>query len=283
MAGLEEDGHDVVQLVRRKPVAPGQFQWDPYAGSIDGQALKAIDAAIHLSGAGIGDKWWTTQRKQVIYDSRVVTTRLLSEHLAALDDPPEVMISQSAIGIYGDRGDETLTEESPVGSDRDFLVEVTKAWENAAEPARQAGIRVVHPRTGLVLDGDAPFMERLVPLFRAGLGGPIGDGRQWWSWVSLDDVATAFAHLIDSELAGPVNLVAPEPVRQRHFASALAQVVNRPSLFPAPKLAVQLVLGTERANSIALSSARVEPERLHNDGFVFGDRELEPTLRRLVS
>jgi uncharacterized protein len=283
MSDLELSGHEVVQLVRREPTSTNQYRWDPYTGSIDPRALKGLDAVVHLSGAGIGAKRWTAERKRVIADSRLVTTRFLAEHLAALDDPPEVLISQSAIGVYGDRGDEILTEDSKAGADGDFLSDLTVAWEDAAEPARRGTIRVVHPRTGLVLADDAPLMQRLVPLFRAGLGGPIGDGRQWWSWVSLDDAVAALGHLIDSSLDGPVNLVAPEPVRQDEFARTLGAAVNRPALVHAPKLGVQLALGAERASSIAFSSARVVPERLMNDGFVHRDAELEPTLRRLVS
>lgn len=280
IANLEATGNEVAQLVRREPTAPREYHWDPYAGYIDPRALKGIDAAIHLSGAGIGDKRWTAERKRVVYASRVLTTRVLAEHLAALDDRPEVLVAQSAIGIYGDRGDEILTESSTLASDEDFLKALTVDWEDAAGPAGAAGMRVIHPRTGLVLDRDAPLMRRLVPLYRAGLGGPIGDGSQWWSWISLDDTVAALRHLLESELEGPVNVVAPEPIRQRDFAAALGAAVNRPAVLPSPKLGVQLVLGAERAKSIAFSSARVVPERLLADGFDHADPQLEATLRR---
>ena len=280
---LEAAGHEVARLVRRDPIEPGEYRWDPYGGFTDPQAFVGIDAVVHLSGAGIGNRRWTTRRKQEIYDSRVVTTRVLAEHLAALDDRPEVLIAQSAIGIYGDRGDEILTERSAVGPDGDFLTDLTIDWEEAAASAEESGIRVVHSRTGLVLDRSAPLMQRLVPLFKAGLGGPIGDGSQWWSWIALDDVVAVIDHLIGSPISGPVNVVAPEPVRQAEFARTLAEVLHRPSFLPAPKLGVQLALGAEKATAIAFSSARVIPERLDADEFEYGGPELEAALRRMLT
>jgi uncharacterized protein (TIGR01777 family) len=282
-ASLGAAGHDVRRLVRREPSAPGEFRWDPYRGAIDATALKGLDAVIHLSGAGIGERRWSAERKRVLYDSRIVTTRVLADHVAALDDPPSVMISQSAIGIYGDRDDERLTESSHLGPRDDFLAALTMDWEEAADPARAAGIRVVHPRTGLVLDRQAQLMTRLVPLFKAGLGGPIGDGRQWWSWVSLRDVTAAMEHLMASDLSGAVNLVSPESVRQREFADVLGQVVRRPALLPAPRFGMRLVLGSEKAEAIGFSSARVEPSRLSDDDFQFSDPELAPALRRMMA
>jgi uncharacterized protein (TIGR01777 family) len=280
---LKRAGHDVRRLVRRQPAAPGEYRWDPYRDDIDEIALKGLDAVIHLSGAGIGDRRWTAERKRQIYDSRIVTTRMLADHLARLDTPPAVMISQSAVGIYGDRGDERLTETSTLGPTDDFLASLTMDWEEAAGPAREAGIRVVHPRTGLVIDHDAQLMARLVPLFRAGLGGPIGDGRQWWSWISLHDVISALEHLVESDLSGAVNLVSPQPVRQREFADILASVLRRPALLPVPRFGMRLVLGAEKADAIGFSSTRVEPVRLSEDGFRFADPELEPALRRMLT
>ena len=225
---------------------------------------------------------WTEARKREIYDSRIITTRVLAGHLATLSNPPPVMISQSAIGIYGDRGDEQLSEASRLGSRDDFLASLTIDWEDAATPAREAGIRVAHPRTGLVLDRRAQLMTRLVPLFKAGLGGPIGAGRQWWSWISLDDVTSALEHLMESDMSGAVNLVSPEPVRQRQFADVLASVVRRPALVPVPRFGMRLVLGAEKADAIGFSSTRVDPVRLREDGFRFADPKLEPTLRRML-
>ena len=279
---LQAAGHSVTTLVRRESRTADEYEWNPYQGFIDSRALKGLDAVVHLSGAGIGDKRWTEERKKVLYDSRIVTTRVLSEHLAALDDPPGVLISQSAIGIYGDRGDETLTESSSRGPSDDFLASLTFDWETAAAPAAEAGIRVVYPRTGLVLSRRAQLMVRLVPLFRAGLGGPIGDGRQWWSWITLTDVIRSVAHLIESDLEGPFNLAAPAPARQKHFAELLARAVHRPAVLPVPKLAIRLALGGEKAESIGLSSTRVLPERLVDDGFEFGDADLETTLHRML-
>jgi uncharacterized protein (TIGR01777 family) len=279
---LRAQGNEVVRLVRREAENPNEYQWDPLIGSIDKRALKGLDVVIHLSGAGIGDKRWTAARKAEIYDSRIGTTQFLAELLASAEERPEVFISQSAIGIYGDRGDEVLTEDSPLGTDQDFLSSLTVDWEAAADPARVAGIRVVHPRTGLVLARDAQLMQRLVPLFKAGLGGPIGNGRQWWSWITLDDVVNAVVHLIDSTLTGPVNLVAPRPVRQRDFASALAAELRRPAKVPVPRLGLRIALGSEKAGSIGFSSTRVIPQRLEADGFRFDHDDLRSALRDVV-
>lgn len=279
---LQAQGNEVVRLVRRDAENPDEYQWDPLIGSVDKRALKGLDVVIHLSGAGIGDKRWTAARKAEIYDSRIGTTQFLAELLASADERPEVFISQSAIGIYGDRGDEILTEDSPLGTDNDFLSSLTVDWEAAADPARIAGIRVVHPRTGLVLARDAQLMQRLVPLFKAGLGGPIGNGRQWWSWITLDDVVNSIVHLIDSPLTGPVNLVAPHPVRQRDFASALAAELRRPAKVPVPRVGLRLALGGEKARSIGFSSTRVIPQRLESDGFRFDHDDLRTALRDVV-
>ena len=279
---LRARGDDVVRLVRREAETPDEYQWDPLVGSVDERALKGLDVVIHLSGAGIGDKRWTAARKAEIYHSRIGTTQFLSESLASADERPEVFISQSAIGIYGDRGDEILTEDSPAGTDDDFLSSLTVDWEAAADPARVAGIRVVHPRTGLVLDRDAQLIQRLVPLFKAGLGGPIGNGRQWWSWITLDDVVSSIVHLIDSSMAGPVNLVAPRPVRQREFANALGAQLRRPAKLPVPRAGLRLALGGEKAGSIGFSSTRAVPERLEADGFRFNHEDLQSALQDVV-
>ncbi len=281
-ASLEDDGHEIVRLVRRPTESSGEYRWDPSVGSVDERALKGLDVVINLSGAGIGDRRWTTARKAEIYESRIGTTQFLAECLAGADERPAVFISQSAIGIYGDRGDEVLTEQSAVGPLDDFLTSLTIDWEAAAAPARVAGIRVVHPRTGLVLSRDAQLVRRLVPLFKAGLGGPIGDGRQWWSWITLNDVVGAVTHLIDSDLAGPVNLVAPTPVRQSEFATVLAGELRRPSKLPVPRIGMRLALGSEKAEAIGYSSTRVVPRRLEADLYQFADPDLAPALRGLL-
>jgi uncharacterized protein len=280
---LQSQGADVRRLVRRAPRAEGEYLWDPYDGYIDEIALKGVDAVVHLSGAGIGARRWTDDRKRVLYQSRIVTTRFLAERLASLDDPPGVFVAQSAIGIYGDRGDEILTEESGPGPDDDFLVCVTKDWEEAAAPAAEAGIRVVHPRTGLVLSPEADLMRRLRPVFRAGLGGPLGSGEQWWSWITLEDTVRAFGHFMTSDLAGPVNLAASSPVRQQEFARALGAALSRPAAIPVPKLALKILLGGEQAESIAFSSTRVSVERLLGSGFQVRDDAIRPALVRMLS
>ncbi len=281
-AELERAGHEVIRLVRRQPAGTNEFRWDPYSGEIDERALKGLDAAINLSGAGIGDKRWTEDRKKVIYDSRIEPTRVLAQHLAELDEPPEVLLSQSATGIYGDRGDEILTEDSPLGPRDDFLSALTIDWEAAAAPAREAGILVVHPRTGLVLSRHTQLMQRLIPLYKAGLGGPLGDGRQWWSWITLKDVIAALGHLLESTAAGPVNLVAPGAVRQRDFSDALAKTVRRPAALTVPRFGLRLLLGSDKAESLGFSSARVAPQGLEELGFSFNHPELVDALGDIV-
>lgn len=275
-------GAEVRRLVRRAPTAEGEYRWDPYDAYIDDIALKGVDAVIHLSGAGIGDQRWTDERKRILYDSRITSTKVLAEHLARLEEPPSVLISQSAIGIYGDRGDEVLTETSELGPDEDFLARLVKDWEAAAAPARQAGIRVLHPRTGLVLAPQADLIQRLLPFFKAGVGGPLGRGKHWWSWVALQDVVGAISHLIASDLSGPVNVVAPNPVRQKAFAKALGDTLGRPSLLPVPKPALSVVMGSEAAESIGFASTRVLPARLQEAGFDFHHQDLDRALADIL-
>ncbi len=280
---FRNQGHEVNRLVRREPQTPGEFEWDPYSGRMDDRALKGIDVAINLSGAGIGSGRWTNERKDVLYDSRITTTRFLAESLAHADEAPRVFVSQSAIGIYGERGDEILTERSSPGNSDDFLVSLTLDWEAAAKPAIDAGIRVVMPRTGLVLDRRAQLLKRLLPLFKSGVGGPLGSGDQWWSWITMADNISAIDYLIDSDLDGPVNLVGPNPVTQREFAKALGKVVGRPALVRAPATGMRIALGAEKAEAIGLSSTRVVPEALRDSGFRFQDVDLEASLRRILA
>ncbi len=280
---MRQRGVEVRRLVRREVRYADEYEWDPYEGRIDDRAMKGVDVVVNLSGANIGEKRWTGERKQILYDSRVVTTRFLAELMAKSEEPPAVFVSQSAVGIYGDRGDEILTEGSTVGPADDFLANLTIAWEAAAEPARASGVRVVHPRTGLVMADDAPLLDKLIPLFRAGIGGPIGNGQQWWSWVDIADVVGATLFLIDSDETGPFNLTAPNPVRQKEFAEILASTLNRPSAIPVPPFAMKLALGAEKARGIGLSSTRALPERLVNAGYEFKQTDLATSLRSILS
>jgi uncharacterized protein len=278
---LRAERHRVTPLVRRQ-AGTGQIGWDPGAGRLDPADLEGVDAVVHLAGENIGARW-TAARKAHIRSSRLDGTRLLSEALSSLRNPPAVMISASAIGIYGHRGDEILTEESPPGNPgHDFLVQVGLGWEGAADPARAAGIRVVHSRFGLVLSRHGGVLARMLLPFRLGLGGPLGNGSQWMSWIAIDDLVSALIHLLlTGTLQGPVNVTSPEPARNRDFARALGKVLSRPALFPVPVAALHLLLG-EMADSTLLASTRVMPGRLLASGFRFGHPALEPALRHVL-
>ncbi|MDJ0960763.1 MAG: TIGR01777 family oxidoreductase [Acidimicrobiia bacterium] len=279
---LDEAGHDVVRLVRRAPNSADERQWSPAIGHLDPASFDGVDVVVNLSGAGIGDKRWTAKRRKEIVDSRLDTTRLLATTMAALAEPPHTFVSQSAIGYYGNRGDEVLTESSGPGSREDFLTDLTIDWEEAAGPAAAAGLRVVHPRTGLVLASGTQLLGRLVPLFKAGLGGPIGDGRQWWSWITLRDQVAALMTLIEGDAVGPVNLVAPNPVQNVDFVKALGTVLRRPTLFRVPRVAIRAAMGPEMADELSLSSSRVVPERLLTSGFEFAAPTLDAALADLL-
>lgn len=279
---LRRRGVEVRRLVRRDARYADEYRWDPYDNAMDERALKGVDAVVNLNGANIGAERWTADRKRVLTESRVTTTRFLAEQMAETIDPPSVYLSQSAIGIYGDRGDEILDESASYGPEDDFLASLTLDWEAAARPATEAGIRVIHPRTGLVLAQDALLLDRLTPIFRAGVGGPIGRGSQWWSWVDLVDVVGSMSFLLDSELSGPFNVAAPDPVRQKEFAEVMAAVLNRPSAIPVPSIALKLAIGGEKAQAIGLSSTRVKPQRLLDAGYSFQETSLEKSLRRVL-
>jgi hypothetical protein len=274
-AFLATGGHDVVRIVRR-PAGPGEVAWDPAAGTIDADGLSGVDAVVHLAGEPIGRRW-TRKRRREIESSRRQGTTLLAEALASLDPRPRVLVSASAIGCYGSRADEILTEQSTLGDD--FLADVCATWEAATQPARDAGIRVVTARMGVVLEA---LLPRLLLPFRLGLGGRLGSGRQWLSWVALDDVLGAVAlALADDRLAGPVNVVAPNSVTNSEFTRTLGRVLHRPAPMRVPAAAVKLALG-EMGPATVLASQRVVPERLLDTGFRFAYPELEPALRHVL-
>jgi uncharacterized protein len=277
---LTRTGHWVQPLVRR-PAQPGEISWDPAGGRLDPGDLEGVDAVIHLAGENVGGRW-TAARKARIRESRVSGTRLLSEALARLRQPPAVLVSASAIGIYGNRGSESLTETSGPGDPGDFLVSVAREWEAAAEPARAAGIRVVHPRFGVVLSPNGGALKKMLLPFRLGLGGRLGDGSQWMSWISIDDAVGAIQHAISSPtLRGAVNATAPEPVTNRDFTTTLGRVLKRPTPFPVPASALRLALG-EMADGTLLTSVRALPTRLLESVYRFRHADLESALRHVL-
>ncbi|GHI90036.1 TIGR01777 family oxidoreductase [Streptomyces xanthophaeus] len=273
---LRSDGHEVVRFVRRAPAAADEARWDPAGGHVDRAGLTGCAAVVHLAGAGVGEHRWTTRYKKEIRDSRVLGTAALAAALAALDEPPAVLVSGSAIGYYGDTGDRAVDEDAPAG--QGFLPSVCVEWEAAAEPARAAGIRTVFARTGLVVAGEGGAWGRLFPIFRAGIGGRLGNGRQYWSHISLHDEIAALRHIIDTpSLEGPVNLTAPDPLTNRQVTAAMARVLRRPALLPVPAVALRIVLG-EFSDDV-LGSQRVLPARLLESGFVFRDPGIEDSIR----
>ena len=277
---LAAEGHRVAPLVRRTPEAR-EIGWDPEAGRLDPRDLQGIDAIIHLAGENIGARW-TEARKARILASRVKGTRLLSETASRMAQPPRVMISASAVGIYGNRGDVILTEGSPLGGAHDFLASTGRQWEAGADAARAAGIRVVHPRLGVVLSRRGGALGRMLLPFRLGLGGRLGTSSQWMSWISIDDAVSALLLLMVSEAAtGPVNVTSPAPVRNREFTRTLGRVLSRPTVLPVPSLGLRLVFG-EMADATLLASTRVVPQRLLELGFQFRHPALEPALRDVL-
>jgi uncharacterized protein (TIGR01777 family) len=275
---LSGAGHEVLRLVRKKGIADSVY-WDPAKGVIDATGLAGVDAAVHLAGENIAAGRWTTAQKAKIVDSRVKGTSLLADALAKLKRRPEVMVSASAIGFYGDRGDETLREDSPPGTG--FLPDTSRKWEGAAEPASRAGIRVVHPRIGIVLARKGGALPKMALPFKLGVGGKIGTGRQYMSWIALDDLTAVILHCIESpHLQGPVNAVAGA-VTNLEFTKALGRALKRPTLFPLPAFAARIAMG-EMADELLLASTRVEAARLAASGFQFRHRNLEDTLRRIL-
>jgi uncharacterized protein len=274
---LRRDGITVHRITRSQSSAgPDDIVWDPEAGRLDPQSLEGVDGVVHLAGEPIGEHRWTEATKRRILESRRQGTTLLAETLAGLDDRPEVLLSGSAVGFYGDRGDEVLTEESTPGDD--FMARVTIAWEDAAEPARKAGIRVVHPRTGVVLAKGGPLIDKVELPFRLGVGGRVGSGRQYVAWIALEDEIRALRFLLDHDsLEGPVNLTAPDPATNLELTKSIGDVLNRPTVLPIPTVALRLLYG-EMGETLATVSQRAIPRRLQEAGFAF-EHTLTSALR----
>lgn len=276
---LTTAGHDVVPLVRKQAASPTEVSWDPMAGSIDAARLEGIDAVVHLAGENIAGRW-TAAKKQRIRESRVRGTRLLADTLAALNQRPKVLVTASAVGIYGNRGDEMLDEMSRPGSG--VLAEVCQEWEQATHSAAAAGIRVVNLRFGVILSPAGGALAKMLTPFRLGLGGRLGSGQQYMSWIAIDDAIEAIYRAItDDELTGPVNVVASEAVTNVHFTKTLGRVLKRPTVFPMPAFAARLIFG-QMADEALLASARVKPARLNAAGFTFRYPELEGALRHVL-
>ena len=276
---LREEGHRVVRLVRSEDAGDDAVRWDPSSGTIDAAGLEGIDAVVHLAGENIVGRW-TPAKKVRIRESRVRGTRLLAETLAGLTAPPRIMVSASASGYYGDRGNELLREESAPGTN--FLAGVCQEWEAAADPAREAGVRVVHPRFGIVLSAEGGALGTTLPIFKLGGGGRIGSGRQYWSWVAMDDVVGVILHaLTTASLEGPVNVVVSDPPTNAEYTRTLGHVLNRPTVFPLPAWAARIALG-QVADELLLASQRIEPAKLKEIGYAFRYPELEVALRHLL-
>ncbi|MEW1830533.1 TIGR01777 family oxidoreductase [Streptomyces sp. NPDC088196] len=273
---LTADGHEVVRLVRRGARGADEVCWDPEGQYVDAAGLDGCDAVVNLAGAGVGDHRWTDAYKKQVRDSRVLGTSALAEAVAALDRPPRVWVNGSAIGFYGETGDRAVDESAPPGDG--FLPALCVEWEEATAPVQEAGVRTVFARTGLVVARDGGAWAKLFPLYKAGLGGRFGNGRQYWSFVALHDEVAAIRHLIDTDgLSGPFNLTAPNPLTNREISAAMGRVLRRPSLFTVPAPALKLVLG-EMSGDV-LGSQRVLPKRLLESGFTFAFPEIEGAIR----
>jgi len=276
---LVAEGHTVTRLVRREATA-GEIRWDPAAGELDQSAFDGCDAVINLSGAGIGEKRWSDEYKHELLSSRLQATELLATTMSTLDQPPGVFLSGSAIGWYGDRGDERLDELSTGGND--FLSDLCLQWEAATLAAEKAGIRTVHLRTGIVLSAQGGALKKQLPLFKVCLGGRFGNGHQWQSWISIDDEVGAITHLLSAEMCGAVNLTAPNPVTNSEFTSTLAKVLHRPAVLPVPLFGPKMLLGSELVETLLLAGQRVSPTALQRSGYEFQHATLDVALRAVL-
>lgn len=284
VARLQGDGHEVVRLLRAGAAGDGTARWDPAAGAIDAAALEGLDAVVHLAGAGIGDKRWTAERKRLILESRTRGTDLLARTLAGLVARPSVLVSGSAVGWYGARGAEELTEQSAPPSAPDFAAQVCREWEAATAPAEAAGIRTVHLRTGIVFAGHGGALAKMLTPFRLGLGGRIGDGHQYMSWVSLEDEVGAILHAITAPgITGPLNATGPAPVTNRELTRALGRALHRPTLLPTPVFALKARYGAELVEHLLLAGQRVLPAKLVGSGYAFVHPTVEDALDAALS
>ncbi|MBA2388775.1 MAG: TIGR01777 family protein [Geodermatophilaceae bacterium] len=277
---LQRRGHDVVRLVRRPTKGADEIRWDPAERRLEPTALADIDAVVHLAGVNVGDKRLTDKRKAAVLDSRIDGTTTISTAMAAADPRPRVLLSGSAVGWYGDGGDQVLTEESPVGEG--WLADVVLRWEAATAAAQDAGVRVAHCRSGLVCSQRGGIMGRVLPLFKLGLGGRLDGGGQYWPLISLVDEVSAIAFLLEHDIQGPVNLTGPEPVTNAEFSRTLRRIIGRPPVPPVPAIALKIVLGSDRANEIVLIGQRAVPRVLLDHGFVFEHPTAESILRYIA-
>jgi uncharacterized protein (TIGR01777 family) len=266
-------------MVRGEPAPEGEavsYEWNPQDGLLNPAALEGADAVVVLNGVPIGEKRWSDERKDLILTSRTDAVATVAQTMAAMDNPPPVLVTASAVGIYGDRGDEVLDESSSRGEG--FFSDVCTAWEQGAHAAKDAGVRIVQTRTGIVLSGSGGALKEMITPFKFGVGGRIGDGKQWWSWISDADCTAAFQHCIDNDISGPVNVVAPNPVTNAEFTKALGEAIHRPTFLPVPKLALKAKLGGELAEAIGYVSHRVQPKALLDSGFEFQHETVDQAL-----
>jgi len=282
VAALREAGHRPIRMVRREPAAgTDEVRWDPAGGVLDAASLDGVDAVVNLGGAGVGDGRWTAEYKKLLVDSRIDGTALLATTMAGLDKPPAVFLSGSAIGYYGSQAAAELTESSPAADS--FLARLTVDWEQAAQPAIDAGIRTAFLRTGIVLSSQGGALGPLGLLFKLGLGGKMGAGDQYMSWISIHDEVGIILHLLENDISGPVNLTAPAPVTNAEFTKTLAKVLGRPAILPVPSFGPKLILGGERADALLFDSARVLPKVIEGSSYEFQHRTLEPALRTIYN
>ncbi len=274
---LESSGHRVIRISRNPD---DEIFWNPADGVIDEKGLDGVNAVIHLAGENIAGRRWSNKQKSLIYESRIKGTQLLTKTLAALPSPPEVLLSGSAIGFYGDSGDTPVDETSPQGDG--FLASVCADWESATKPAEEAGIRVVHLRTGIVLDPFNGMLEKVLPLFRLGLGGRLGKGNQYWSWIGLEDEIRLIAWLLSKDISGPVNLTAPEPVTNAVFTKALGSTLRKPTIFSVPSFGPQLLIGQELARELIFTSTRAIPAVAQSKGFQFNLPQINSGLKKIL-